>query len=232
MNEYLERDLELEATAGRGTLRARVRERLPWHVRQRLRGLATRALEPRELLRARAIARSGRTLYLNLGSGEAPKRGWLNIDRPPSPADLFWDLRRRLPFAAGTARGVFLERVLEQFDLRGGHQIVSEAHRLLARGGILRIGVVDVRRYIESYAAGTPWIHQARPGRPTALVALQEVFYLYGHRAAYDAETLEAVCRSAGFVGFHVRSFGEGELVPCPDSEHRRENTLYVEAIR
>lgn len=232
MKNYLRRDLEREASGGRGTFRARLRDRLPSRIRPMLRAVLTLAIRPRELLRARALTRSAIPLYLNLGSGEAPKRGWVNIDMPPSPADLYWDLLAQLPFPTASVKGVFLEHVLEVFDVRTGDRLVREAHRVLTPGGILRIGVIDARRYIESYTRGDSWITEIKPDRPTALIALQEVFYLHGHRAAYDVETLEVLCLSAGFATFRVSRFGESELPVCPDSEHRRENTLYVEAIR
>jgi hypothetical protein len=52
-----------------------------------------------------------------------------------------------------------------------------------------------------------------RPNRATRALALQEVFYFCGHRAVYDAETLELPVRIAGFVQGAKSDFGESAIV-------------------
>ena len=37
---------------------------------------------------------------------------------------------------------------------------------------------------------------------------------------------------AAGFTKARERDFGEGVIAPCPDGEGRREESLYVEAIK
>jgi hypothetical protein len=49
-------------------------------------------------------------------------------------------------------------------------------------------------------------------------------------RAMRDTETLTLLFQAAGFPDPVDRSFGERRLAPVPDSEHRRLETLYVEA--
>jgi hypothetical protein len=48
----------------------------------------------------------------------------------------------------------------------------------------------------------------------------------------YDFETLEVMLREVGFAVVKRSAFGEGRLTPSPDSEGRRQETLYVEAIK
>jgi hypothetical protein len=64
------------------------------------------------------------------------------------------------------------------------------------------------------------------------MLALQELFYYPGHHTMYDLETLVLVLRAAGFSNPDRRGFGETDLDPAPDSPHRRDETLYVEARR
>jgi hypothetical protein len=71
-----------------------------------------------------------------------------------------------------------------------------------------------------------------RPGRPTRMLAVQELFFRDGHRSAYDFETMAALLHAAGFHSVTRRSFGESLLEPCPDGRHRQLGTLYVEARR
>src|SRR5262249_11523905 len=99
----------------------------------------------------------------------------------------------------------------------------------LAPGGIVRVGVPDLGRYMRSYAGADPLIGDYRPGRPTPLLAAAEVAQSHGHLSAWDAATLELALREAGFDEVGVRPFGDSDLAPAPDSEWRAPETLYVE---
>lgn len=183
--------------------------------------------------RRRATALRGQTpLLLHLGSGRFPKAGWVNIDLIGVPVDVPWNLARGIPFPPGSADAVFHEHLLEHLSLDEGYRLLRECARVLKPGGVLRVGVPDAGRYLCSYARTGDFIRRLRPGRPTPMLAVQEVFYRHGHRTAYDAETLQFICRAAGFVRVEPRPFGESRLSPVPDSSHRRSETLYVEAVK
>jgi SAM-dependent methyltransferase len=226
----------LETTAMPGAtdpaLRRLVKRLLPARVRPGVRHAATDLLILRERLRACKLARRV-PLRLHLGSGRSPKAGWVNIDLLGEPVDLAWNLERPLPFKTGSVDAVFHEHVLEHFTLRKGFALTLECYRVLKPSGLLRIGVPDAATYARAYVrgGGDP-IASVRPGRPTPLLALQEVFYRHGHRTMYDFDTLALVCNAAGFETVELRLFGDSRLAPCPDSEHRRHATLYVEAVK
>jgi len=136
-----------------------------------------------------------------------------------------------LPFADATFDSVVATLVF--CSVTDPVQGLREIRRVLKPGGVARIGVPDGRRYAESYV-GDPrgFLESIRPGRPTPLLAMQEVFYLEGHRAMYDAETLTLLCAACGFVSAKESPFGDGRMWLNPDSEHRRLETLYVEAVK
>jgi hypothetical protein len=204
---------------------------LPSRLRTRVAMRATDALRARERRRARALA-AGRPLRLHLGSSRSRKPGWLNVDLVGYPVELAWNVRRPLPFGDATAEAIFHEHLLEHLSLEDGLRLTVECHRLLEPGGVLRVGVPDAGRYARSYADADGFIAEVRPGRPTPLLALQEVFYGSGHRTMYDADTLLLVLAAAGFETADVRDFGQSAIEPAPDSPHRRRETLYVEARR
>jgi hypothetical protein len=60
---------------------------------------------------------------------------------------------------------------------------------------------------------------------------VSEVAYHYGHRSLWDEATLVGLLGELGFTA-HARAFGESALEEAPDSEHRRDETLYVEATK
>ncbi len=189
--------------------------------------------------RARMALGSGRRLRavppgarVHLGCGERRIEGWLNVDLAGGRADVVWDLRRPLPLAPGSVAAVFHEHFLEHLPFAAAVASLREAHRLLAPGGVLRIGVPDFREHFRSYVEGDGVLGALRPGRPTPLLALNELVYAYGHCSLWDLETFQVVLGEIGFAAVDARPFGVSRISPAPDSEHRRHATLYVEAVK
>lgn len=193
---------------------------------------------------------SHQPIRLHLGCGPFYKEAWINIDLAQlSPTalrawiarkctgvkerlDLMWDLRRGLPFPDNSVDAIFSEHVLEHFDYGAGLALLKECCRVLQSGGVLRVGVPDLERYIHSYDSGDPIIDDCRPGRPTRAIALSEIFFHHGHKAMYDYETLALACREAGFSSTEHSAFAQGRLGVEVDSESHKLETLYVEATK
>jgi predicted SAM-dependent methyltransferase len=229
IRRYLE---EREAARTRGLERGRAARLLrsvsSFERRQAAKVQAARLLAPVERRKAQRLSEDA-PLRLHLGSGTLRPPGWVNVDVLGMDPDLYWDLTRPLPFPDGIAEAVFLEHVLEHFPLAQVMEMLGEARRLLAPGGIVRVGVPDFGRYAESYAGDRAFIERERPGRPTALLAVGEVAQSHGHRSVWDAETLELVLTEAGFEQVGRRFFGDSDLDPPPDSPHRESESLYAE---
>jgi predicted SAM-dependent methyltransferase len=156
----------------------------------------------------------------------------VNVDVFGNPCEILWDLRSPLPFPDGSVDAAFLEHVLEHFDLASGLSLLERVHRVLRPGGILRVGVPDLGRYMQSYAGDGTLIEELRPGRPTPLLAVAEVTQAHGHRSAWDADTLVTVLREAGFEDVRACAPGESALDPVPDSESRAGESIYAEGRR
>lgn len=171
-------------------------------------------------------------LRLHIGCGTTYIPEWINIDlvTPNARRDMYWDLKRGIPFPDGSAQAIFSEHLFEHIPLPAGLALLRECKRTLRPGGIIRVGVPDLERYVRSYLGQDSIIETVRPGRATRGIAIAELFYFNGHCAAYDAETLALVLTTAGFTNAKKSEFGESALRPCPDSQHRRAETLYVEA--
>jgi SAM-dependent methyltransferase len=76
---------------------------------------------------------------LNLGSGNRPLAGFVNVDsRPLSTVDVVADVRS-LPFPDGSAIEVEASSLLEHF--RNPYEVLDEIHRVLAPDGVLRVRV-------------------------------------------------------------------------------------------
>jgi len=193
--------------------------------------LLTLAVMPTQRRRARRLQRLT-PLRLHLGSAANRLRGWVNVDlvRPGRALDLYWDLRRPLPFPDRSVDAIFAEHLLEHLTFPAGVALLRECRRVLRKSGVLRVGVPDLDRYIAAYLGRDDIIELVRPGRPTRALAFSEPFFLYGHRCMYDFETIERALNDAGFTHVAHSSFGQGRLQPSPDSASRRDETMYVEA--
>ena len=193
--------------------------------------LFTLAVLPGQRRRARRL-QSMRPLRLHLGSADNRLPGWVNVDllRAGRTLDLYWDLRRPLPFWDASVDAIFAEHLLEHLPFPAGVGLLRECRRVLRPGGIARVGVPDLDRYIASYLGRDDIIERVSPGRLTRALALGEPFFLYGHRCMYDFETMQRALLGAGFTHVEHSSFGQGQLQPSPDSIGRRDETMYVEA--
>ena len=89
---------------------------------------------------------------LNLGCGDTHHPEWVNLDADPSGEDVVaCDLRKRLPFEAGSFDAVYASHVLEHLHRPQAKAMLSECFRVLRSGGVLRIAVPDLERIARLY---------------------------------------------------------------------------------
>src|SRR5947208_6224209 len=207
----------------------------------------------RRMLSAHSVRRkliSQRGGRVNIGCGDHPTQGWINLEVISHPGVYFWDCRSGLPFSDGTVAAIYSEHFFEHLDLETeARPFLRECLRCLQSGGVLRIVVPDAGAYLRAFSG--PWQPLAdmrpldwtangwRDGRlgwvyQTKMQFMNAIFrQRTEHKYAYDAETLVLVMREAGFVDVVVQEFGvsiDSKMVP--DSNDRRTESLYVEAVK
>lgn len=88
---------------------------------------------------------------LNVGAGGHASAEWTNIDLADAPHVIRHDIRRGLPFAAGTFDAVYSSHTLEHLSPADGDALVAEMRRVLKRGGVVRAAVPDLERTVRAY---------------------------------------------------------------------------------
>jgi predicted SAM-dependent methyltransferase len=199
--------------------------------------------------RVRRAFRNRKDLLVNIGCAEEGKPGWVNVDVVRAAGvNCIYDCRRDLPFADASVRGIFTEHFLEHIDYTEElPSFLSECHRVLVPGGVMRIIVPDAERYIRAYCAeGWDDLTAVRRLNPdhtdghygsrfhTKMEVVNAVFRQYfEHKYAYDFATLEFVLRRYGFDEVLHQSVGQScrpEL--AIDKPDRAAESLYVEAVK
>ena len=207
----------------------------------------------RRMLSARSVRRkliSQRGGRVNIGCGDHPTQGWINLDVASHPGVYFWDCRSGLPFSDGAVAAIYSEHFFEHLDLESeARPFLRECLRCLQPGGVLRIVVPDGGAYLRAYNGPWETLAKMRPLDRTAngwrdgclgtvyqtkMQFMNAIFrQRYEHKYAYDDETLLLVMHEAGFRNVVAQQFGVS-LDPkmAPDRKHRRMESLYVEGTK
>lgn len=196
--------------------------------------------------RRRKIARLRRLreVSLNVGSGGRGHADWINLDVSPQHADLYCthDLRRPLPLADGSVRRILAEHVIEHLDFHDDvPRVFAEFHRVLAPGGVVRIIVPDLERFIRAYLddGPAPWAALGFPqglpeGMETPAALLNHMYHQGGeHQFGWDFAAMQCALRKAGFSSVTRQSFGRSlDPALAIDQPNHAPYSLYVEATK
>lgn len=184
--------------------------------------------------------------YLHLGCGERIIPGFLNTDVFSNrKAQRGVDLRYPLPFTDQAFSGIYAHHVVEHVSYADARRLFVEARRVLVPGGVFRIVVPDLAKFIQCYtadhaavvgsAALLPEWHRS-PEWVTALEVMDHLFrgdYFNKHRSAWDRETLVSRLKEAGFGRVEETKCGESEceLMRGLDNPNWELHSVYVEAF-
>lgn len=190
--------------------------------------------------RKRSLLKKQKNLWINIGNGSLKHQKWVNVDCRLSlhNEDLVFDLRRRWPLTPKSVSHIFAEHVFEHFTYPENiEHVLGECHRVLQDKGTLRLIVPDAERYLAAYWQGDEgFLRSVRSGVGFRMQAVNQVFRENGfHKYAYDYETLKDLLERTGFREVRRSDFRASQ---CPDlnldldEKQRRQESLYVEAVR
>lgn len=200
-------------------------------------------LHPGRRVQQRALRRQ-KGLLVNVGCGPFGQAGWINLDLFAAPGlTMRVDCRHGLPLADGSARGIHVEHYFEHLEPAVERpRFLAECRRCLEPGGVLRIIVPDMHRYVEAYLADD-WTALNTMGCggelpqaafATKMEALNHVFVQDGeHYGGFDEEYLRRTLEQAGFADVARTNWRQGRFPGGPiDREQHRTYSLYMEARR
>lgn len=157
-------------------------------------------------------------LRINLGSGERPIPGFVNVDalEDSSGVDVVADIGERLPFKSGAADLIYASHVLEHFPTADVPSLLAEWKRVLRPGGQLLVAVPDLN------AIATMLVERRRgwftpPHEPWlgAIYGGQKDQYDF-HKTGFTAPWLAHLMREAGFG--EIRRVMRFEDIPAADA--------------
>lgn len=147
-----------------------------------------------------------------------------------------------------TIDGIYTEHCLEHISYDQCLLVLKDLHRMLKNDGTIRIVVPDAGMYLDLYHEAKDGLNvkfptlddskeanmQATPtSTTTPMIIVNRIFRDFGHRFAYDFETLQSMLSQVGFRQVFRQTFREGRdphlLI---DSAYRRPQSLYVDGVK
>jgi predicted SAM-dependent methyltransferase len=139
-------------------------------------------------------------LRLNLGSGETPIPGFVNVDALESApgVDVVADIGQRLPYDDDAADLIYASHLLEHFPTADVPRLLAEWRRVLQPGGVLLVAVPDLEVVASMLVERRGWFTPPNAPWLGVLYGGQKDEYDF-HKTGFTAPWLAYLLREAGF---------------------------------
>jgi predicted SAM-dependent methyltransferase len=185
------------------------------------------------------MKKSPKSEYLNVGCGPNTLSNMDNLDfyqfSMRGSGVVGHDIRFRFPYEDEVYNGIITEHTVEHLTPYDATRLFKEFHRIIRPGGVARIIVPDLEKYIRFYIqdANNEQVTNEFAAFDNGCEAIWNLTQNWEHVSCWDYKMLSKCLLEAGFKSCNHVSFGEGfnsDLLK--DSAHRSWESLYVEAIR
>lgn len=128
-----------------------------------------------------------------------------------------------IPFPDESVDYLYFSNALEHLYRVDGLDVIKDTHRVLKKGGVLRICVPNLEYIMNYYHMGEKrrflyYFFNDQPGG-----------HLNFHHYMYDFELLSQLCQEAGFLKIERCSFQEGQTPDIEFLDINKDITLFVE---
>jgi predicted SAM-dependent methyltransferase len=178
--------------------------------------------------------RESNDISVEVGAGNRRGQGeWITIDMNGA-CDIYWDLRKGIPFPDESLKRIYSSHFLEHLSFREAQRFLDECKRTLVPGGHFLICVPNARIYIEAYVNGNSFdankflAYRPAYNHTTRIDFVNYMAYMDGvHKYMFDEENIIYILRSKGFKNPRLREFD-----PTLDLQERDYESIYAEAER
>ena len=99
-----------------------------------------------------------KTIRLNLGCGNKPIDAFINVDAVPTRGvDLIANLQDLRFLKSDSVDEIYASHFLEHFSTKDAIFLISEFHRVLKQGGVLKLAVPDLDKICDLYMKNIDW---------------------------------------------------------------------------
>jgi predicted SAM-dependent methyltransferase len=180
----------------------------------------------------RRLLKEGSDICINVGAGDIKGQGgWITIDIAKN-CDIFWDLRKGLPFPDESVNKVYSSHFFEHLSFKETQGFLLECKRVLVSGGKFSICVPNTKLFLDAYMSGNSLdpieflSYKPAYNQTTKIDYLNYIAYMDGeHKYMFDEENLLYILESKGFKNVHLRQFD-----PSIDQLARDSISIYAEA--
>ncbi len=156
---------------------------------------------------------------LHIGCGTELLEGWVNIDLKEAPGVQALDVGGGLPFA--DVEFIFAEHFIEHLSFAEGRFFVQECRRVMRDDGVLRLSTPNLDWVWMTQYHPYEWSTQEEGVRDCFW--MNKAFRGWGHQFLYNAQTLTALLKDAGFEQVKMCHTGRATSINCVTSSGMRD---------
>ena len=149
-----------------------------------------------------------------------------SLENLHNPHDLFFllhDMRNGIPAETSALDIIYHSHFIEHLSNYECIPFLTECFRCLKKGGIMRFAVPDFELWCRKYIAKDPaffdwykntYLGEAWDNHNTDAMVFSGMLFNWGHKMAYDFETLALRLADVGFFDIKRMKWGESQIVP------------------
>jgi SAM-dependent methyltransferase len=137
------------------------------------------------------------------------------------------DLSHSIPLKDQTADFIYSSHFLEHLFRKDAERLLTDCHRALKPGGIIRISIPDLAYAISLYARG-----EKKQLLEAYFFVEDKESFLARHKYMYDFELLKLLLENIGFSQVVRCVYQEGQTPDIKQLDNRPEDSLFVEAVK
>jgi predicted SAM-dependent methyltransferase len=183
-------------------------------------------------------------LWLYLGCGHHRLKGFAHVEvnagkNKSGLPDIIADITEHIPLPDDSAELIFSRATMEHLTYPELINCLLESHRLLQRGGVVRIVVPDLDKYVQDYLNKVydPTLKELHgmPNENYADTFVARIMY-FDHKYNHTFDTMKGALERAGFQEVRRGKPGDSKIEKANEelfvAEKGRDSDIIIEAVK